>query len=46
MQQGAGVSDETAFMFWGTPVEFDRTDSIFMNPAGRLTEEYVTGRFR
>lgn len=45
MQQAARVSDYTAFMFLGTLVEFDRTDTIFTNPSSKLTEEYVTGRF-
>ena len=29
----------------GTVVEFDRTESIFTNPADQRTEDYVTGRF-
>ena len=45
MQQAARVSDSTAFMYLGELIEFDRTDKIFTNPANRLTEEYITGRF-
>ena len=45
MQQAARVSDYTAFLMLGELIEFDRTDKIFTNPANRLTEEYVTGRF-
>lgn len=45
MQQAARVSDFTAFMYLGKLIEFDRTPTIFTNPASRLTEEYVTGRF-
>ena len=45
MQQAARVSDFTAFMMLGELVEFDRTGKIFTNPASRLTEDYITGRF-
>ncbi|MGZ8839710.1 MAG: phosphate ABC transporter ATP-binding protein PstB [Candidatus Aminicenantales bacterium] len=45
MQQAARVSDFTAFMMLGELVEFDVTEKIFTNPANKLTEDYVTGRF-
>ena len=45
MQQAARVSDNTAFMMLGELVEFDRTEKIFTNPANKLTEDYITGRF-
>ena len=45
MQQAARVSDFTAFFWLGRLVEYDRTDKIFTNPAEKLTEDYVTGRF-
>jgi phosphate transport system ATP-binding protein len=45
MQQAARVSDYTAFFWLGSLVECNRTDRIFTNPAERLTEDYVTGRF-
>ncbi len=45
MQQAARVSDFTAFMMLGELVEFDRTEKIFTNPANKLTEDYITGRF-
>jgi phosphate transport system ATP-binding protein len=54
MQQAARVSDRTAFFTvevsesgqrTGTVVEFDRTETIFTNPADKRTEDYVTGRF-
>jgi len=45
MQQAARVSDYTAFMMLGELIEFDRTDKIFTNPANKLTEDYITGRF-
>jgi phosphate transport system ATP-binding protein len=45
MQQAARVSDYTAFFWLGRLVEYDRTDRLFTNPAEKLTEDYVTGRF-
>ncbi|MCX7973506.1 MAG: phosphate ABC transporter ATP-binding protein PstB [Candidatus Aminicenantes bacterium] len=45
MQQAARVSDFTAFLWLGELVEFDRTEKIFTNPANKLTEDYITGRF-
>jgi phosphate transport system ATP-binding protein len=32
-------------MMLGEVVEYDRTDKLFTNPANRMTEEYITGRF-
>ncbi len=45
MQQAARVSDRTAFFWLGRLVEYAPTDRIFTNPAEKLTEDYVTGRF-
>jgi phosphate transport system ATP-binding protein len=45
MQQAARVSDYTAFFWLGRLIEYDRTEKVFTNPAERLTEDYVTGRF-
>jgi phosphate transport system ATP-binding protein len=45
MQQAARVSDFTAFMMLGELVEYDATEKIFTNPASKLTEDYITGRF-
>jgi phosphate transport system ATP-binding protein len=45
MQQAARVSDLTAFFWLGRLVEAGPTDKIFTNPAEKLTEDYVTGRF-
>ena len=45
MQQAARVSDRTAFFWLGRLVEYGFTDRIFTNPAEKLTEDYVTGRF-
>ena len=45
MQQAARVSDFTAFLWLGELIEYDRTAKIFTNPAHKLTEDYITGRF-
>jgi phosphate transport system ATP-binding protein len=45
MQQAARVSQRTAFMLNGRLVEYDITDKMFTNPAHKLTEDYITGRF-
>ncbi len=45
MQQAARVSDYTAYMYIGELVEFDRTDTIFLKPRKKETEDYITGRF-
>jgi len=45
MQQAARVSDFTAFLWLGELIEYDRTEKIFTNPAHKLTEDYITGRF-
>jgi phosphate transport system ATP-binding protein len=45
MQQAARISDYTAFMYLGELIEFGDTDTIFVNPYNKLTEEYITGRF-
>jgi phosphate transport system ATP-binding protein len=45
MQQAARISDFTAFMYLGEVVEFGDTDTLFVNPQNKLTEEYITGRF-
>lgn len=45
MQQAARISGYTAFMYLGEVIEFGDTDTIFVNPYNKLTEEYITGRF-
>jgi phosphate transport system ATP-binding protein len=45
MQQAARVSDYTAYMYLGELVEFDVTDTIFIKPKKKETEDYITGRF-
>ena len=45
MQQAARVSDFTAYMYLGKLIEFGITDSIFLKPEKKETEDYITGRF-
>jgi phosphate transport system ATP-binding protein len=45
MQQAARISQYTAFMYLGEVIEFDATNTIFMNPHKKQTQDYVTGRF-
>jgi phosphate transport system ATP-binding protein len=45
MQQAARVSDRTAYLYLGRLVEFGRTDQVFLRPARKETEDYITGRF-
>jgi phosphate transport system ATP-binding protein len=45
MQQAARCSDYTAYMYLGELVEFGETDQLFMNPAKKETQDYITGRF-
>jgi phosphate transport system ATP-binding protein len=44
MQQAARVSDYTAYMYLGEMIEFGKTDSIFLKPKDKRTEDYITGR--
>jgi phosphate transport system ATP-binding protein len=45
MQQATRVSDFTAFLYMGTMVEYGETQKLFINPAKKQTEDYITGRF-
>ncbi len=45
MQQAARISDNTAYMYLGELVEFGETNQIFIKPAKKATEDYITGRF-
>ena len=45
MQQAARISQYTAFMYLGEVIEFAATNTIFMNPSKKQTQDYVTGRF-
>lgn len=45
MQQAARVADMTAFFHLGKLIEYDKTETIFVNPTHTKTEDYITGRF-
>ncbi len=45
MQQASRASDYTAFLYLGSLIEFGETDKLFLNPAKKQTEDYITGRF-
>ncbi|HUP41719.1 MAG TPA: phosphate ABC transporter ATP-binding protein PstB [Thermoanaerobaculia bacterium] len=45
MQQASRVSDYTAFLYLGELIEYAETDKLFLNPARKQTEAYITGRF-
>jgi phosphate transport system ATP-binding protein len=45
MQQAARCSDYTAYMYLGELMEFGETSQIFIKPARKETEDYITGRF-
>ena len=45
MQQAARISDYTGFMYLGEMIEFNQTDTIFMKPSVKQTEDYISGRF-
>ncbi len=45
MQQAARISQYTAFMYLGEVIEFAPTNTIFLNPSKKQTQDYVTGRF-
>jgi phosphate transport system ATP-binding protein len=45
MQQAARVSDTTAFFLSGHLVEYQPTETLFVNPKDQRTEDYITGRF-
>lgn len=45
LQQASRISDRTAFFMDGEVIEVDDTKKIFMNPARKETEDYISGRF-
>ena len=45
MQQATRVSDYTAFLYLGKLIEYQETEKLFLNPAVKQTEDYITGRF-
>ncbi len=45
MQQAARISDDTAYFYLGSLIEYGRTKNIFTKPKKQETEDYITGRF-
>ncbi|NOQ62907.1 MAG: phosphate ABC transporter ATP-binding protein [Methyloprofundus sp.] len=45
MQQAGRVADMTAFFHLGDLIEYDKTETIFINPTKQKTEDYITGRY-
>ena len=45
VKQAARVGDRVAFFLMGELVELDTPHNIFVTPADKRTEDYVTGRF-
>jgi len=45
MQQASRISDYTGFMYLGDLIEFNNSETIFVNPEKKQTEDYITGRF-
>jgi phosphate transport system ATP-binding protein len=44
MQQAARASDWTGFFWLGELIEYGPTEQVFITPAEKLTEDYITGR--
>ncbi|CYV96685.1 phosphate ABC transporter ATP-binding protein [Streptococcus suis] len=45
MQQASRISDRTGFFLDGDLIEYNLTKEMFMNPANKETEDYITGKF-
>jgi phosphate transport system ATP-binding protein len=45
MQQAGRCSDYTAFLYLGELIEYGETGNLFVKPARKQTEDYITGRF-
>jgi phosphate transport system ATP-binding protein len=45
MQQAGRVADYTAFFHMGDLIEYADTETIFINPGKKKTEDYITGRY-
>ncbi len=45
MQQAARIGDYTAFFLNGELIEYEETDSIFVNPKNEKTADYLRGKF-
>jgi phosphate transport system ATP-binding protein len=45
MQQATRIADKTAFFLLGELIEYGDTEQLFINPADKRTERYITGKF-
>ena len=45
MQQASRISEKTGFFLGGDLIEFNETKKMFLNPAHKETEDYITGKF-
>jgi len=45
MQQAGRIADMTAFFHMGDLIEYNDTETIFINPTLKKTEDYITGRY-
>jgi len=45
LQQAARVANYTAFFHLGQLIEYGDTETMFVNPREKRTEDYITGRF-
>lgn len=45
MQQAQRASDYTGFFLMGKIIEFQDTNTLFLNPKQKETEDYISGRF-
>jgi len=45
MQQAGRIADYTAFFHMGDLIEYADTETIFINPGKKKTEDYITGRY-
>ncbi|HEL1661650.1 TPA: phosphate ABC transporter ATP-binding protein [Streptococcus suis] len=45
MQQASRISDRTGFFLDGDLIEYNLTKEMFLNPANKETEDYITGKF-
>jgi phosphate transport system ATP-binding protein len=45
VKQASRVGSRTAFFLMGKLVEIDKTETIFVSPREKQTDDYITGRF-
>lgn len=45
MQQASRISDRTGFFLDGSLIEYNKTKEMFLSPANKETEDYITGKF-